>query len=128
MPLTSVCPRKDRRTELRGTELYLRRAKKRIQKRDRPASRQDRGSDRKGNISVTAPANAGNTSNLHTDPLIHHGRHFGRAVYAFANLHALIMFGLSADEDAPPETQQLRFLSLVSLIPLLILCSEKEGS
>ncbi|KAJ3549152.1 hypothetical protein NMY22_g988 [Coprinellus aureogranulatus] len=45
--------------------------------------------------------------NLHTDPLIHHGRHFGRSVFAFANIHALIISGLSADEDSPPETQQL---------------------
>lgn len=31
------------------------------------------------------------------------------------------MFGLSADEDTPPETQQLRFHSWVLSIPLLIL-------
>jgi hypothetical protein len=46
-------------------------------------------------------------SNLHTDPLIHHGRHFGRAIYAFANIQALLLAGLGADKDSPPETQQL---------------------
>ncbi|TEB23586.1 hypothetical protein FA13DRAFT_1818350 [Coprinellus micaceus] len=60
--------------------------------------------------------------NLHTDPLIHHGRHFGRAIYAFANIHALLMCGLSADEDSPPETQQERrelrvFSKLLGMIP-----------
>ncbi|KAJ3531434.1 hypothetical protein NMY22_g8153 [Coprinellus aureogranulatus] len=44
--------------------------------------------------------------NLQTDPLVHHGRHFGRTVYAFANMHALLIAGLGADEDTPPETQQ----------------------
>jgi hypothetical protein len=28
------------------------------------------------------------------DPLVHHGRHFGRAVHAFCNLQSLLMNGL----------------------------------
>ncbi|TEB24246.1 hypothetical protein FA13DRAFT_1756867 [Coprinellus micaceus] len=61
-------------------------------------------------------------SNLHTDPLIHHGRHFGRAIYAFANIQALLLAGLGADEDSPPETQQERrelrvFKKLLTTIP-----------
>ncbi|TEB32985.1 hypothetical protein FA13DRAFT_1790059 [Coprinellus micaceus] len=60
--------------------------------------------------------------NLHTDPLVHHGRHFGRVVYAFANIHALLLAGLNADEDYPPETQQERrelrvFRKLLGMIP-----------
>lgn len=40
------------------------------------------------------------------DPLIHHGRHFGRSIFAFANLHALLLAGISSQGDVPPETQQ----------------------
>ncbi|TEB22657.1 hypothetical protein FA13DRAFT_1640940, partial [Coprinellus micaceus] len=58
----------------------------------------------------------------HTDPLIHHGRHFGRAIYAFANIQALILSGLGADEDSPPETQHERrelrvFKKLLAMVP-----------
>ncbi|TEB31765.1 hypothetical protein FA13DRAFT_1613262, partial [Coprinellus micaceus] len=57
-----------------------------------------------------------------TDPLIHHGRHFGRAIYAFANIQALILSGLGADEDSPPETQHERrelrvFKKLLAMVP-----------
>ena len=41
------------------------------------------------------------------DPLVHHGRHFGRVGYAFCNVKVLITNGLlrMADEDrAPLET------------------------
>ncbi|KAJ3530304.1 hypothetical protein NMY22_g8629 [Coprinellus aureogranulatus] len=73
--------------------------------------------------------------NLNTDPLVHHGRHFGRTVYAFANMHALLVSGLAADEDSPPETQQERrelrvFQKLLSLIPgfeeRLVSCKSEE--
>ncbi|KAJ3512490.1 hypothetical protein NMY22_g15318 [Coprinellus aureogranulatus] len=73
--------------------------------------------------------------NLATDPLVHHGRHFGRTVYAFANIHALLVAGLAADEDSPPETQQERrelrvFQKLLSLIPgfeeRLVSCGSEE--
>ncbi|KAJ2911745.1 hypothetical protein MD484_g8668, partial [Candolleomyces efflorescens] len=60
-----------------------------------------------------------------TDPLVHHGRHFGRTVYAFANVHALILAGLSAEEqdhDAPPESRVVRrdlriYLKLLEMVP-----------
>ncbi|KAJ3537562.1 hypothetical protein NMY22_g5540 [Coprinellus aureogranulatus] len=57
-----------------------------------------------------------------TDPLVHHGRHFGRAIYAFANVHALLLAGLAANSEGPVETQQERrdirvFLKLLDLIP-----------
>lgn len=29
-----------------------------------------------------------------TDPLVHHGRHFGRAIHALCNVHALINNGI----------------------------------
>jgi len=53
--------------------------------------------------------------NLQTDPLIHHGCHFGGTVYAFANMHALLVSGISIDEDVPPETQQFVANDYVSL-------------
>lgn len=36
-----------------------------------------------------------------SDPLVHHGRHFGRAIFAFANVRTLISNGLNrlGDED-----------------------------
>ncbi|KAF6756910.1 hypothetical protein DFP72DRAFT_846283 [Ephemerocybe angulata] len=60
--------------------------------------------------------------NLQTDPLVHHGRHFGRTVFAFANIHALLVAGINADEDKPPQTQQERrelrvFKKLIAMIP-----------
>ncbi|TEB26890.1 hypothetical protein FA13DRAFT_1635440, partial [Coprinellus micaceus] len=70
-----------------------------------------------------------------TDPLVHHGRHFGRIVYAFANVHALLAAGMAADENSPPVTQQERrelkvFHKLLSLIPgfedKLMSCESEE--
>ena len=29
-----------------------------------------------------------------TDPLVHHGRHFGRAIFAFCNVKSLVINGL----------------------------------
>ena len=29
-----------------------------------------------------------------TDPLVHHGRHFGRSIHALCNMHALINNGI----------------------------------
>ncbi|KAJ3524297.1 hypothetical protein NMY22_g11059 [Coprinellus aureogranulatus] len=62
--------------------------------------------------------------NLQTDPLIHHGRHFGRTIYAFANVHALLLAGINQDDDAPPTTQQERreiriYHQLLRLVPNL---------
>jgi hypothetical protein len=35
-----------------------------------------------------------------SDPLVHHGRHFGRTIYAMCNIQALVMNGmLLLDED-----------------------------
>ncbi|TEB26762.1 hypothetical protein FA13DRAFT_1635613, partial [Coprinellus micaceus] len=70
-----------------------------------------------------------------TDPLIHHGRHFGWSVYAFANVHALLLAGINSEEDTPPETQQQRrelriFHQLLRLVPNLeermMECSEEQ--
>ncbi|TEB33287.1 hypothetical protein FA13DRAFT_1577938, partial [Coprinellus micaceus] len=41
-----------------------------------------------------------------SDPLVHHGRHFGRTVFAFSNMQALLLAGLNMDEDQAPTTQQ----------------------
>ena len=43
-----------------------------------------------------------------TDPLIHHGRHFARAVHAFAHVHTLITRAMARDfaiDDAAAEKQ-----------------------
>ncbi|KAF6764200.1 hypothetical protein DFP72DRAFT_799972, partial [Ephemerocybe angulata] len=57
-----------------------------------------------------------------TDPLVHHGRHFGRAVYAFANVHALLNTGINSDDSTPAETQQERreirvYKKLMNMVP-----------
>ncbi|KAH6916530.1 hypothetical protein BKA70DRAFT_1419434 [Coprinopsis sp. MPI-PUGE-AT-0042] len=63
-----------------------------------------------------------------TDPLVHHGRHFGRTVYAFVNIYALIINGLvddaNEDEDEIPEEPQARwevrvYQKLLKMIPSL---------
>ncbi|KAJ3533220.1 hypothetical protein NMY22_g7421 [Coprinellus aureogranulatus] len=57
-----------------------------------------------------------------SDPLVHHGRHFGRTIFAFANLHSLLLSGLALDPDEAPETQQERrehrvYRKLLKLVP-----------
>ena len=37
------------------------------------------------------------------DPLVHHGRHFGRAIHAFCNVQTLLLNGLQAMSDDSPE-------------------------
>ncbi|KAJ3546955.1 hypothetical protein NMY22_g1848 [Coprinellus aureogranulatus] len=64
------------------------------------------------------------TYSAQTDPLVHHGRHFGRTVFAFANMQALLLAGLAMDQDEPPETQQERreyrvFRKLLKMVPSL---------
>ncbi|KAJ3523461.1 hypothetical protein NMY22_g11433 [Coprinellus aureogranulatus] len=59
-----------------------------------------------------------------SDPLVHHGRHFGRAVYAFANVHALLLAGLAArDGEVPPTAEERRerrvYVKLVDMVPSL---------
>ena len=41
------------------------------------------------------------------DPLVHHGRHFGRAVHAFCNVQTLVVNGLQAMCDDAPEDEGL---------------------
>lgn len=54
------------------------------------------------------------------NPLVHHGRHFGRAVFAFANIYTLICNGLdTSDQDYVPETQQF----VISLVLSIAFCS-----
>ncbi|KAF6750851.1 hypothetical protein DFP72DRAFT_851379 [Ephemerocybe angulata] len=55
------------------------------------------------------------------DPLVHHGRHFGRTICAFSNVHSLLLLGLS-EKDIVPETQQERrehrvYRKLLKLVP-----------
>ncbi|KAH6874091.1 hypothetical protein BKA70DRAFT_1378942 [Coprinopsis sp. MPI-PUGE-AT-0042] len=65
-------------------------------------------------------------SSATTDPLVHHGRHFRRTVYAFVNIYALIINGMvqeGDDEDAPEEPQARRevrvYQKLLRMIPSL---------
>ncbi|KAH6902506.1 hypothetical protein BKA70DRAFT_1112837 [Coprinopsis sp. MPI-PUGE-AT-0042] len=58
-----------------------------------------------------------------TDPLVHHGRHFGRTVYAFVNIYALINNGLAVEdeeaEEAPEEPQDASIPEFTQMIPSL---------
>ncbi|TFK20304.1 hypothetical protein FA15DRAFT_599991, partial [Coprinopsis marcescibilis] len=42
------------------------------------------------------------------DPLVHHGRHIGRSIYAFANINRLLTLGVAIDAlgDVPSEEQE----------------------
>lgn len=46
-----------------------------------------------------------------SDPLVHYGRHFGRTIFAFANVRALITNGLNnlGDEDLDLEQLSARY-------------------
>jgi hypothetical protein len=47
-----------------------------------------------------------------TDPLVHHGRHFGRAVHTFCNVRALIVNGLiRMVHENPPTLDTLEFVT-----------------
>ncbi|KAJ2932986.1 hypothetical protein H1R20_g4135, partial [Candolleomyces eurysporus] len=56
-----------------------------------------------------------------SDPLVHHGRHFGRTVHAFANIHSLILAGLSIESEGLESAQQRReyrvYKKLLKMIP-----------
>jgi hypothetical protein len=67
-----------------------------------------------------------NTYRTLTDPLIHHGRHFGRVVHTFCNIRALITNGLTRMTD-PPEEESLRLVISGLRGQLLIAqCSEYQ--
>lgn len=56
------------------------------------------------------------------DPYVHHGRHFGRTVFAFPNIHALVANALAFNDENPPNTPQERreariYVKLLNLIP-----------
>ncbi|KJA14013.1 hypothetical protein HYPSUDRAFT_150876 [Hypholoma sublateritium FD-334 SS-4] len=74
-----------------------------------------------------------------TDPLVHHGRHFGRTIHALCNVHALINNGIvrmgerSEEPDEAFTAQERRehkvFLSLLKSVPGLedrIMTTESE--
>lgn len=61
-------------------------------------------------LNITMEANI-NLIRCLADPLIHHGRHFGRTVHALCNVHAVITNGLLrmgelADEPEDSFTQE----------------------
>ena len=47
------------------------------------------------------------TCSTSQDPLVHHGRHFGRAVHAFCNVQTLIVNGLQFMYDDRPGDENL---------------------
>lgn len=69
-------------------------------------------------------------SRMVTDPLVHHGCHFGRVVHAFCNLNVLVTNGLmrmSKPEQPLPETLSARWaLSHISQIWLIRLTRERR--
>ena len=47
------------------------------------------------------------TCSTSQDPLVHHGRHFGRTVHAFCNVQTLIVNGLQSMYDDGPDDESL---------------------
>ena len=69
------------------------------------------------------------------DPLVHHGRHFGRTVYAMCSVHALITSALARmaeEEDIPEESLTFEFVEwfISFLFKLTSLCQTQgpEGA
>ncbi|RXW14333.1 hypothetical protein EST38_g11517 [Candolleomyces aberdarensis] len=59
---------------------------------------------------------------IKNDPLVSHGRHFGRTVYAFANVRGLLQIGIEASSENPPLTHEERqiyhvFWRLARMVP-----------
>lgn len=56
-------------------------------------------------------------SSAASDPLVHRGRHFGRTIFAFANVKSLIMNGLdrmATQETGGTETLSEKYISVSS--------------
>ncbi|KAH7923641.1 hypothetical protein BV22DRAFT_1105998 [Leucogyrophana mollusca] len=61
------------------------------------------------------------------DPLVHHGRHFGRAIHAFCNVHTLVINGILRMGEQPEDPEEsftvqerrehAAFRSLLKIIP-----------
>ncbi|KJA14950.1 hypothetical protein HYPSUDRAFT_142490 [Hypholoma sublateritium FD-334 SS-4] len=58
-----------------------------------------------------------------TDPLVHHGRHFGRSIHALCNMHALINNGIirlgerAEDPEEEEQKEQKVFCALLKSVP-----------
>lgn len=51
------------------------------------------------------------------DPLVHKGRHFGRTIFAFANVKSLIINGLNRlAEDVPQDSLPLKYTTSLIII------------
>ena len=63
------------------------------------------------------------------DPLVHHGRHFGRTVHAFCNVQTLVTNGLQAMCDDAPEDDSLTSVYVAYFLnksTILTCCSERK--
>lgn len=51
------------------------------------------------------------------DPLVHKGRHFGRTIFAFANVKSLIINGLNRlADDVPQDSLPLKYTTSLIII------------
>lgn len=41
-----------------------------------------------------------------TDPLVHHGRHFGRTIHALCRIHSLIINGILREVEQADEPEE----------------------
>ena len=63
------------------------------------------------------------------DPLVHHGRHFGRAAHAFCNVQTLHLNGLQAmSDDNPEESLIATYISYIFGHPLMNQVAANERS
>jgi hypothetical protein len=56
-----------------------------------------------------------------TDPLVHHGRHFGRAVHTFCNLKALLANGLLCHSESNEASEPAALCVLLQFSPLKLM-------
>ena len=66
-----------------------------------------------------------------TDPLVHHGRHFGRTVHALCNMHTLLTNGvlrLVELADRPEESFTAEFVYSLPICNCLIPTSTNQGA
>jgi hypothetical protein len=66
-----------------------------------------------------------------TDPLVHHGRHFGRTVHVLCNIHTLLTNGvlrLVELADRAEETFTAEFVYLIPGCHCLVTTSKKQGA
>jgi hypothetical protein len=61
-----------------------------------------------------------------TDPLVHHGRHFGRTVHALCRVHTLLANGILYEGDQSDEPLTKEYDDLVSCHSILYLAFQAK--